>query len=93
MAPRWQSRQPEVPPLTPRSLLLLLLQCLQYKTDQQADLKKIERFNTLLVSLMATGEDPPGALADPWEALHARVPPPYPPPHCLVPLPLQATLR
>ena len=29
------------------------LQCLQYKTDQQADLRKIEKLNNLFFSLMA----------------------------------------
>lgn len=37
-------------------------QCLQYRTDQQADLKKLEKLNTLFLALMATGEDPPGGL-------------------------------
>lgn len=31
---------------------------LQYKTQQQADLKKIEKLNQLFFSLMATGEAP-----------------------------------
>lgn len=34
------------------------MQCLQYKTDQQADLKKIERLNHTFFALMATGEGP-----------------------------------
>ncbi|KAK2079401.1 hypothetical protein QBZ16_003092 [Prototheca wickerhamii] len=33
---------------------------LQYKTEQQADLKKLERLNALFFSLMATGEAPKG---------------------------------
>ncbi|KAI3435566.1 hypothetical protein D9Q98_001631 [Chlorella vulgaris] len=32
--------------------------CLQYKTDQQADLKKIEKLSKVFFSLMATGEPP-----------------------------------
>ena len=36
-------------------------QVLQYKTDQQADLKKIEKLNQLFFALMATGEAPSGA--------------------------------
>ncbi|GAB4820440.1 hypothetical protein N2152v2_007486 [Parachlorella kessleri] len=32
---------------------------LQYKTDQQADLKKVDKLNQLFFSLMATGEAPP----------------------------------
>lgn len=34
------------------------MQCLQYKTDKQADLKKIEKLNHIFFSLMATGKDP-----------------------------------
>lgn len=34
------------------------MQCLQYKTDQQTDLRKIEKLNRLLLGLMATGEKP-----------------------------------
>ncbi|KAL4536249.1 hypothetical protein Ndes2526A_g05787 [Nannochloris sp. 'desiccata'] len=34
--------------------------CLQYKTDKQADLKKIEKLNHVFFSLMATGKDPVG---------------------------------
>jgi hypothetical protein len=34
------------------------MQCLQYKTDKQADLKKIEKLNHVFFSLMATGKDP-----------------------------------
>lgn len=37
------------------------MQCLQYKTDQQTDLRKIEKLNRMLFSLMATGEAPTGA--------------------------------
>jgi hypothetical protein len=32
---------------------------LQYKTDQQADLKKIEKLNRVFFALMATGAPPP----------------------------------
>jgi signal recognition particle subunit SRP9 len=38
-----------------------LLQCLQYKTDQQADLKKVEKLNNLFFALMAKGPDSVGA--------------------------------
>jgi hypothetical protein len=31
---------------------------LQYKTDKQADLKKLEKLNNVFFSLMATGKDP-----------------------------------
>jgi hypothetical protein len=34
------------------------MQCLQYKTDKQADLKKIEKLNHIFFSLMATGKEP-----------------------------------
>ncbi len=39
------------------------LQVLQYKTDQQADLKKVEKLNQLFFSLMATGKAPSGEQA------------------------------
>ncbi|KAL6779123.1 SRP9 [Auxenochlorella protothecoides x Auxenochlorella symbiontica] len=32
--------------------------CLQYKTDQQADLKKVDKLNALFFALMATGQAP-----------------------------------
>lgn len=32
------------------------VQCLQYKTDQVSDLKKIEKLNNKLFNLMALGE-------------------------------------
>ncbi|KAL4432812.1 hypothetical protein ABPG77_008138 [Micractinium sp. CCAP 211/92] len=32
--------------------------CLQYKTDQQTDLRKIEKLNRMFFSLMATGDAP-----------------------------------
>lgn len=32
--------------------------CLQYKTDQQADLKKVEKLNRVFFELMATGQAP-----------------------------------
>ncbi|EFN58678.1 hypothetical protein CHLNCDRAFT_19803 [Chlorella variabilis] len=35
--------------------------CLQYKTDQQADLKKVEKLNRVFFELMATGQAPAGA--------------------------------
>lgn len=38
------------------------MQCLQYKTDQQTDLRKIEKLNRMFFSLMATGEAPAGEL-------------------------------
>lgn len=33
------------------------VQCLQYKTDQVSDLKKIEKLNNKLFNLMALGEE------------------------------------
>jgi hypothetical protein len=47
-------------PLRPRA------QCLQYKTEQQSDLKKIERLNNLFFALTATGasEVPAGGDAE-----------------------------
>lgn len=39
-------------------------QCLQYKTDQQADLKKVEKLNSRFFSLMATGSPPSGELLE-----------------------------
>ena len=36
-------------------------QCLQYKTDQQSDLRKVEKLNLQLLALMATGAPPAGA--------------------------------
>ena len=41
------------------------LQCLQYKTDQQADLKKIEKLNRVFFALMATGAPPPPGARSP----------------------------
>ncbi len=38
-----------------------LPQCLQFKTDQQADLKKLERLNNLFFALMSKGDVGPGA--------------------------------
>ncbi|PRW18343.1 Signal recognition particle 9 kDa [Chlorella sorokiniana] len=32
--------------------------CLQYKTDQQSDLRKLEKLNLQMMALMATGEAP-----------------------------------
>lgn len=37
-----------------------VMQCLQYKTDKQADLKKLDKLHRLFFNLMATGEDPLG---------------------------------
>lgn len=37
------------------------MQCLQYKTDQQSDLRKLEKLNLQMLALMATGEAPAGA--------------------------------
>ena len=48
----------------------LPLQCLQYKTDQQADLKKIEKLNRAFFALMATGAPPPPGA----RPLHCRHP-------------------
>ncbi len=39
----------------------LLLQCLKYKTDQQVDVKKMEKLNNMFFALMARGEYTPGA--------------------------------
>lgn len=40
------------------------MQCLQYKTDQQSDVKKVEKLNDLFFGLMAKGveEKPEGTL-------------------------------
>ena len=35
-------------------------QCLQFKTDQQQDLKKLERMNLLFFALFSHGELPEG---------------------------------
>lgn len=43
---------------TPPPAGVLFWQVLQYKTDQQADLKKVEKLNQLFFSLMATGDAP-----------------------------------
>ena len=43
--------------------MLWRLQCLKYKTDQAADVKKLEKLNALFLSFMARGTDSsPGAL-------------------------------
>jgi signal recognition particle subunit SRP9 len=48
LLPRWRLKQcPQPRP-----------QCLKYKTDQQADLRKLERLTTALFPLMACGEAP-----------------------------------
>ena len=57
-------RSPESPPLHHRPRRrhrhpCFLVQCLQFKTDQQSDLKKIEKLNRMFFSLMATGAAPP----------------------------------
>lgn len=48
----------------PRSTLALscgpALQCLKFKTDQQTDLKRLERMTSIFFPLMATGDVPPG---------------------------------
>lgn len=33
--------------------MVYVVQCLQYKTDQQADLKKLEQLNNVLFDLMS----------------------------------------
>lgn len=39
----------------------LYLQCIQYQTDQQSDVKKVEKLNNLFFGLMANGvEDSEG---------------------------------
>jgi hypothetical protein len=39
------------------------MQCLQYKTDQQSDVKKVEKLNNLFFGLMANGvEAEPGGI-------------------------------
>ena len=48
------------PPVPSLTFLSCTLQCLQYKTDKQTDLKKIEKLNHIFFSLMATGQDPTG---------------------------------
>ena len=60
-------------PLNSRNCLLL--QCLQYKTDQQTDLKKLERLNNLFFALMAKGDVSPGAAC----AWRRALPPPINP--------------
>lgn len=40
---------------------ILSLQCLQYQTDQIADLKKVEKLNDRFFLLMARGEEAAGA--------------------------------
>jgi hypothetical protein len=42
--------------------LCAALQCLKYKTDQQVDVKKMEKLNSLFFVLMARGEHPTGGL-------------------------------
>lgn len=45
------------------------VQCLQYRTQQQTDLKKVDKLNTLFFSLMATGKAPAGVWHGVLEAL------------------------
>ena len=48
-----------VPFLTDRNAALAPMQCLKYKTDQQVDLRKLERITLIFFPLMASGELPP----------------------------------
>lgn len=41
-------------------IMLWEMQCLQYATDQIADLKKIEKLNNKFFRIMATGQDSAG---------------------------------
>ena len=46
-----------------RDWCIAYVQCLQYQTDQQSDVKKVEKLNNLFFGLMATGvEDSDGEL-------------------------------
>lgn len=54
----WRCHPP--PPLPAALPPLPPLQCLQYKTDQQSDLRKLEKLNLQMMALMATGEAPTG---------------------------------
>jgi hypothetical protein len=36
------------------------LQCLKYRTDQQIDVKKMEKLNALFFAITSTGERPSG---------------------------------
>jgi hypothetical protein len=40
--------------------LNVALQCLKYKTDQQVDIRKMEKLNALFFAVTATGERPSG---------------------------------
>lgn len=55
-------------------------QCLKYKTDQQADVKKMEKLNSLFFVLNARGEHPTGE-KDVEQHANANVPAPPPPSH------------
>jgi hypothetical protein len=48
------------------------LQCLKYKTDQQVDVKKMEKLNSLFFVLMARGEHPTGACVSSQQQLHQQ---------------------
>jgi hypothetical protein len=48
------------------------LQCLKYKTDQQVDVKKMEKLNSLFFVLMARGEHPTGACVFSQQQLHQQ---------------------
>ena len=48
--------------LTKKPLERLHVQCLKFATDQQADLKKVEKLNNLFFSLTVLGPDATGAL-------------------------------
>ena len=53
------------------------LQALQFKTDQQADVRKFEKLTNLFFALMATGDDPPASELLLWAnlfVLNARPP-------------------
>ena len=39
-----------------KPLKVLFLQCIKYRTDQQQDLKKLEKLNTLLIRQMVSKE-------------------------------------
>ena len=54
-----------VPPLLSTTAVLMPgmrvgMQCLQYKTDQQLDIKRMEKLNTIFFAMMAKGEYDPG---------------------------------
>jgi hypothetical protein len=53
-------------------ITVVLLQCLKYKTDQQVDVKKMEKLNSLFFVLMARGEHPTGACDYGQQQLHEQ---------------------